>query len=83
MSRRQAQHGGANAGPQATNGQDAGVMPGTRAEALAQADYAREISRKIDRNEGFDRRDHRDPHSGASTGRKTKNGRAGRRGSSR
>ena len=37
------------------------------------AEEVRDISRAIDENEGYDRQDHRDPQSGASRGRKTKN----------
>ena len=77
MSRRQQQHHGRST-------DDDRELPGrdvegpgentdlARADAIDAAEEARNISRAIDENEGYDREDHRDPQSGASRGRTTK-----------
>ena len=71
MSDRQTHHG---ARPERT-GSDTGAtgLPLAGTEVTSVADDAKKISSAIDKNEGFDRRDHREPHRGASHGRKTRN----------
>jgi hypothetical protein len=87
MSRRQTQHHGRSKGDdRELPGRDVEGSTQVRSESIAPAEDAQEISLLIDENEGYDRRDHREPERGTSRpkrlrGRKSPRGQArGRRG---
>ncbi|HEU4566119.1 MAG TPA: hypothetical protein VFS05_15770 [Gemmatimonadaceae bacterium] len=73
MPHRQTQHHGRSEGDEREiPGRDVEGSTEVRSETIAKAEEAREISRLVDENEGYDRQDHRDPQHGASRGRKTR-----------
>jgi hypothetical protein len=73
VSKRQKEHLGRSTGDtRKLPGRDVEGPTRVRGETVADIEESREISREIDENEGYDRRDHRDPMHGASRGRKTK-----------
>lgn len=70
MGERQKQHHGRSEGDERIiAGRDVMGPEQVRDEDIAKADEAREISRAIDENEGYDRQDHRNPHDGGSRGK--------------
>ena len=74
MSRRQQQHHGSSAGDdRELPGRDVEGSPEAGDEVHRAVEDARDVTRLIDHNEGYDRQDNRDPQSGASRGPKTQN----------